>query len=251
MTRKGAVYPVVEEELDAQRKILQELNGWISLTSSSFAAPSMMVTKKDAASGQKHFPKTATVMLEQVLELLEEKEMYPKKSECHFECGELESLGYTVSARGVTPSTEKARAVEIWPETLYNDTQVNQFLGTVKYSRLCMGPEFAEVARLLVDLTKKEQLFIWEAKHTAALRALKPRLINYAVLQIPDPAKPCVLKTDASGFAIQAVLAQDAKPSGFLCKKMSKVEQWHAICDQELLALVRALKTWRRLFLTR
>ncbi|KAL8439057.1 hypothetical protein Efla_007548 [Eimeria flavescens] len=114
---------------------------------------------------------------------------------------------------------------------------------------MSMRPEFAEFARPLVDLTKKGQPFIWEAKHTAAVRALKHRLINYTVLQIPDPANPFVLKLDASGCAIGAVLEQDGKPLGFLSKKMREFEQRYAIYDQELLALVTALERWRRLLL--
>ncbi|KAL8430022.1 hypothetical protein Efla_001377 [Eimeria flavescens] len=137
---------------------------------------------------------------------------------------------------------EKVRAIEIWPETLSNDNQGKQFLGTVSCCRLFMRPEFAEVARAVVDLTKKGQPFIWEAKHTAAVRALKHRVINYTVSQIPDPAKPYALKTDASGCAVRAKLEQDEKPLGFLSKKMAEVEQRYAIYDKELLALVRALE---------
>ncbi|KAL8426925.1 hypothetical protein Efla_006009 [Eimeria flavescens] len=57
LPRKKAVYRVVGEELEAQRKSLQQLkeNKWRSLTSSPFAAPFMVVTKKDDASGQKQF----------------------------------------------------------------------------------------------------------------------------------------------------------------------------------------------------
>ncbi|KAL8454864.1 hypothetical protein Emed_000003 [Eimeria media] len=57
MPRKGVVYRIMGEELEAQRQILQELkaNRWISLTQSPFAAPSMIVSKKDDASGNKQF----------------------------------------------------------------------------------------------------------------------------------------------------------------------------------------------------
>ncbi|KAL8440066.1 hypothetical protein Efla_004050 [Eimeria flavescens] len=101
--------------------------------------------------------------------------------------------------------------------------QVMQFLGTVNYCRMFMGPDFAEVARPLMDLTKKGKPYIWEGKHAAAVRALKHRLLKCNVLQIPDREKPYVLKSDASAFAIGGVLEQDEKPLCFLSKKMSEV----------------------------
>ncbi|CDJ41579.1 hypothetical protein ETH_00022645 [Eimeria tenella] len=53
--------------------------------------------------------------------------------------------------------------------------------------------------------------------------------------------KPFELYTDASGYAIRAVLEQDGKPSGFLSQIMSPTQQRYSIYDQELLALVMAL----------
>lgn len=48
--------------------------------------------------------------------------------------------------------------------------------------------------------------------------------MNYVTLQVPDPATPYVLKSDASGYAVGAVLEQDARPMGFLSKKMIPAE---------------------------
>ncbi|KAL8435352.1 hypothetical protein Efla_006982 [Eimeria flavescens] len=55
MPRKGAVYRLGGEELEAQRRSLQELkeNKGVSLTSSPYAASSMMVSGKDDDSGQR------------------------------------------------------------------------------------------------------------------------------------------------------------------------------------------------------
>ena len=360
---KGAVYRLAHAELEAQREILSQLKAakWITLTSSPFAAPSMIVSKKDDASGKQQFrmvinyqelnsmtispeyplptiqdildmlhgAKIFTIMdmeqgfhqirmdphdqyktafrtcmgqyefkvmpfglrgapgtfqavmnhmffnyigrgviaylddllvyspdveshaklLERVLQILHNNKMYPKISKCHFGCDSIEYLGYRVSSSGITPSPEKVEAIRIWPEILQNDTQVKQFLGTVNYCRMFMGPAFADIARPLVELTKKETPFEWKDKHTAAVKTLKNLLINYVTLQVPDPSKPYVLRTDASGYAVGGVLEQDGKPLGYLSKKMSEAEQRYAIYDQELLALIRALEKWRRLLL--
>ncbi|CDJ36208.1 uncharacterized protein EMH_0070200 [Eimeria mitis] len=110
-----------------------------------------------------------------------------------------------------------------------------------------MGPTFAEVAKPLVDLTRKNSTFSWTENHTAAVRQLKRLLSEYTILQIPDPNKPYTLYTDASGYAIGAVLEQEEKPVGFLSQVMTATQQRYSIYDQEPLALITALDKWRHL----
>ncbi|KAL8443311.1 hypothetical protein Emed_006916 [Eimeria media] len=186
-------------------------------------------------------------LLRKVVGILEDNQMYPKISKCRFGAASIEYLGYTVSCQGITPSTEKIEAIKVWPDQLPNDTCVRQFLGAVNYCRMFMGPAFADIARPLNDLLRKGQKFSWEDRHTSAVKTFKERLINYTTLQVPDPSKPYVLRTDASGYAVGAVLEQENKPLGFLSKRMNDTEMRYAIYDQELLALIRALEKWRRL----
>ncbi|CDJ50586.1 hypothetical protein EBH_0085480 [Eimeria brunetti] len=131
--------------------------------------------------------------------------------------------------------------MKAWPEVLENEKQIRQFLGTVNYCRMFMGPDFAKVARPLVDLTRKGAPFQWTDTHTQAVRRLKQRLIDYTTLQIPDTTKPFELYTDASGSAIVAVLEEAGQPIGFLSQAMTPTQQKYSIYDQELLALVAAL----------
>ena len=57
------------------------------------------------------------------------------------------------------------------------------------------------------------------------------------------------MHTDASGFAIGAVLQQDQgkglQPIAFLSKKMLDAETRYPVHEQELLAIIHALSTWR------
>ena len=116
--------------------------------------------------------------------------MYPKFPNCQFGTRSIEYLGYSVSAEGIKPSKDKILAIEPWPEALNNDTQVKQFLGTVNYCRMFMGPAFSELGKPLVELTKKSQSFKWTEEHTNSVRALKRQLVTFTVLQTPDPSKP-------------------------------------------------------------
>ena len=57
------------------------------------------------------------------------------------------------------------------------------------------------------------------------------------------------MSTDASGFAIGAALCQDQgkglQPIAYLSKKMLPAERNYPVHEQELLAVVCALKEWR------
>ena len=90
---------------------------------------------------------------------------------------------------------------------------MKQFLGTTNYGRRFMGPEFADVARPLVELTKKGATFAWSQKHSETMRNFKNRLFEYTMLQIPDPTEPYQLCTDASGYAVGTVLEQTLNQS--------------------------------------
>ncbi|KAL8274914.1 hypothetical protein Esti_001114 [Eimeria stiedai] len=168
---------------------------------------------------------TATVekhlrLLDSVLARLLQHKMSPKLEKCKYAARSIEYLGCRVGADGIHPSMEKVSAIALSPTELANETQT------------------------AVATTEAEGTFQWTAAHSSAVQALKDRLIHYIKLSLPDLTKPFILRTDASGVAIGAVLEQDDKPLGFLSKRLSdaKMLYWH---DQELLAIVRALKRWR------
>ncbi|CDJ48431.1 hypothetical protein EBH_0020380 [Eimeria brunetti] len=186
-------------------------------------------------------------LLQQVLSIFLDQQFYPKFCKCKFAKRELTYLGYTVSAEGIKPAADKIQVIKAWPEVLENETQIRQFLGTVNYCHMFMGPDFARVARPLVDLTRKGAPFQWTDAHTQAVRHLKQRLVDYTTLQIPDTTKPFELYTDVSGYAIGAVLEQASQPIGFLSQAMTPAQQKYSIYDQELLALVSALDKWAHL----
>ena len=182
-----------------------------------------------------------------VLSALRKHQMFPKFTKCRFARTQLEYLGYSIGADGIKPSMDKIKDVLLWPEQLKDVGQVQQFLGLVGFVRIFMGTRFADMAKPLTDLIKKGVKFEWRPEHTAAIQQLKRRLVDYTVLQIPDPAKPYTLWTDASGHSLGAVLLQDGKPLGFISKKMKEHELRYSTYQQELLALLTALKKWEHL----
>ena len=69
------------------------------------------------------------------------------------------------------------------------------------------------------------------------------------VLAIPDPAKPFTITTDASDYAIGAVLSQDFRkgdqPIAYKSRKMTAAELNYPIHKKELLAIIHAIRLWR------
>ena len=148
------------------------------------------------------------VLLRTVLSIFLTNQFYPKFRKCQFASQELTYLGYTVSADGIKPAADKIEAIRVWPEVLENETQVRQFLGTVNYRRMFMGPDYADISRPMVTLTRKDTPFHCTDAQTQVVRQLKQRLIDYTTLQ---RGNRCTCKSISSKFCDCPRLANDQK----------------------------------------
>src|SRR6201999_4625655 len=104
----------------------------------------------------------------------------------------------------------------------------------------------------LNDLTKKCTKWTWEEKHQIAFDVLKSHVTSAPILIQPDVHQPFKLETDASDYAIGAVLSQRCedekwRPVGYISKSLSDAERNYPIHDKELLSVIRALEEWRHL----
>ena len=77
---------------------------------------------------------------------------------------------------------------------------------------------------------------------------MKTALQAAPVLQLADPTRPYIVTTDASDFAMGAVLSQvwddGEHPVAYESRKMNAAEQNYAMHERELLAIIHALRTW-------
>jgi hypothetical protein len=84
---------------------------------------------------------------------------------------------------------------------------------------------------------------------------LKFKLTNTPLLQYPDFNKPFILTTDASGYAIAAILSQGKlghdKPVAYASRTLNKADLNYATVEKELLAIVWACKHFRPYLLGR
>jgi len=90
----------------------------------------------------------------------------------------------------------------------------------------------------------------WTRQADLAFRKLKRTFTEAPIPQHFDPAKPIILRTDASGFGIAGILNQYdgfgvLRPVNFYSRKYSSAEQNYDTYDPELLAIVETLEQWR------
>ena len=149
----------------------------------------------------------------------------------------MEYLGVIVGKGQVKMDPVKVQAIANWPEPT-NFTELCSFLGFGNYYRNFI-PNYSCIMQPLHDTMKKhngpknppfDQLYWWSPPpQQAAFNLFKQLFISYPVLQHPDPAKWYILDTDASQFAMGAVLSQKypnrRHSIAYFSKSLSPAEQ--------------------------
>ena len=186
--------------------------------------------------------------LRKVFQKLKESGLKLQPKKCHFICPEVEYLGYTLNQDGISPPIKKVDAIKNIPQPKsVRDIQV--FLGLTGYFRrhIC---RYAEIARPLTDLIRKNEPFNWGESQQKAFDRLKDSLVSAPVLKPPDFQKKFYLSTDASNLAIAGVLQQkDEKgklyPVCYTSRKLKGPETRYSTTEKELLAILFAVEYFR------
>ena len=131
-----------------------------------------------------------------------------------------------------------------------NVTELRSFLGLCGYYRNFVNG-FSAIVAPLSELLKHERKYEWREAQQTAFERIKQAITSGPVLALPDPAQTIrmTVTTDASGFAVGATLEQQGRPIAFLSKKMNDAEKRYPVHEQELLAMVLALREWRHYLL--
>ena len=96
------------------------------------------------------------------------------------------------------------------------------------------------------QLCEKGQTFTWATAAENAFHQLKVALTEAPVMVYSLPGIPFILDTDASNWAIGAVLSQaqqrEERVIAYFSKSLSKPERQYCVTRKELLAVVQAIK---------
>ena len=203
----------------------------------------ILVYSKDLEGHVTHVRKT--------LEILRQNQLYAKVSKCAFFQSSVEYLGHIVSAEGLAVDPAKVKAVQEW-KVPTSVTEIRSFLGLAGYYRRFI-PQFAKIAAPLTNLTRKNTPFTWSLREGEAFKELKEVLQHAPVLQLADPTRDYIVTTDASDFAMGAVLSQvwedGEHPIAYESRKMNATKMNYPTHERELLAVIHALRVWRHYLL--
>jgi hypothetical protein len=183
-----------------------------------------------------------------VLAKLRTANLYAKAEKCEFDRDKVEFLGYRVGVNGISMDNSKLDSIQDWPVPR-SVKEVQSFLGFANfYRRFILG--YSKIAHPLTQLTKKDVPFVFSDDTRAAFQTLKDAFTTAPVLSHHQPGIQCVLETDASDYAIGAVVSQrqgkHLHPIVFFSRKLTPVELNYEIHDKELLAVVDGFKQFRQ-----
>jgi hypothetical protein len=158
----------------------------------------------------------------------------------------VEYLGVIISEGQVRMDPIKVNGIMDWP-TPKIKCDIQSFLGLCNFYRQFIH-HFSDVAHPLNELTGNTP-FNWTSECQNAFDDLKTCIMTALILTIPNNKDKFQLETDASDYAMGAVLSQCQegkwKPIGFMWKSMNDGEQKYDIYNQELLAIITALKMFQ------
>src|SRR5437868_11426355 len=162
-------------------------------------------------------PKAHRRHVAEVLEQLQKHGLYAKLSKCKFSTDTVEFLGFMIGPDGMAMESSHMEMILKWPvPCTYREIQV--FLGFTNFYRRFIA-NYSKIATPLTALLKgskngkKTGPYILMKEVKDVFRKLKATFATVPVLQHFDPEKPIRIETNASGFAVAAILSQPGTPT--------------------------------------
>ncbi|XP_057869133.2 uncharacterized mitochondrial protein AtMg00860-like [Cryptomeria japonica] len=177
--------------------------------------------------------------LERVLCTLQQNSLYANFSKCSFGQTSISYLGYIIDAHGVQVDPVKVEVLFKWP-TPSNITELRSFLGLANFYRKFIL-HYSDIATPLHQLKKTSVAFKWTKIHSQVFNTLKEKLCSTPVLVLPDLSQPFEIETDASHYALGAILKQNDHHVAYHSEKFSFAKRNYSTNDKELYALVQAI----------
>ncbi|POM63967.1 Putative retroelement [Phytophthora palmivora] len=161
---------------------------------------------------------------------------------------EIKVLGCFVSRVGVRADPGKVKAIAAWP-TPRSQKDLRKWLGLAYYLHK-YSTGYAQLARPLSDLLKKDADWVREQQHQYAFDSIKASLQQAPVLALPDENKSFSVVCDASDYAIGCALLQKddeghERVISFQSRQLKAAERNYPVHDKELLAMKYALVKFR------
>ena len=184
-----------------------------------------------------------------VLDRLRQADLKLNISKCTWFAQEVLILGHVVSYNRIAMDPRKIEAIRNWKEPT-NKKGVHSFLGLCNFYRELHPSNFAKCAAPLYNLLKKDVEFDMSPDCKNSFKELKAILTSDLVVRPPDFTKEFFLNTDASGYAIGAILGQKDEEGkeyviAYASRLLKNAEKHYSVTEKECLAVVWATKHFR------
>ncbi|MBW0539913.1 hypothetical protein O181_079628 [Austropuccinia psidii MF-1] len=182
-----------------------------------------------------------------VLARLRANNLFAKASKWLFHVSSVQYIGYVVSSEGLKMDKAKFQKILNWTPTR-NLKALQSFLGFANFYRRLIKNYSMKISSL-TSFLKKDSCFPLNEAALRQFHQLKEALAIAPILSHFDPSLPTIVETDASDYALGAVLSHISDsgkhPIAFDSRKLLPAELKYEIHDKELLCIVWALKHWR------
>lgn len=185
--------------------------------------------------------------LEAVFDRLEMFNLRINREKSFFARESVKFLGHVIVPGGIQADPEKTAAIANMAIP-HNVKHLKSFLQTSSWFRRFI-PNYAEVAKPLTDLLKKDCVWMWTPRQQEAFDNIRQLLVSPPILRQADETKPFILRTDSSGYCLGAVLMQgekqDERPVEYASRLLISAERNYTTTEREALAVVWAVNKFR------
>ena len=157
----------------------------------------------------------------------------------------------TLTKDGLQMDANKWQVIQNWPQPK-NVMELQSFLGSVNYLSKFI-PHLSSFRKLLQDLLKSSNEFVWLKVHDEAFKTLKNAIVKDVTLKYFDSNLPIYIETDASKKGIGVVMLQpgdsventsysevpnNLRPVFYASKTLTATESNYSNIKQEMLGVV-------------
>lgn len=189
-------------------------------------------------------------MLNRLFSKIREAGLTIRPSKCFLGYETVSFLGHTIGNGNVQPQDCTIQRILDFPSPV-TKKQLRSFLGLVGWYQKFI-PNYSSITAGLTNLLQKKQpnKLKWEEDHERAFKELKVRITSKPLLRSPNLNLPFIVQTDASAYAVGAVLMQEFEdgrfPIAFASRKLQPRETRYSVCERECLAIVFAINKFDR-----
>lgn len=182
--------------------------------------------------------------LGKIFNRLRETKLKIQIDKCSFLQHQTEFLGHILTPQGVKPNPKKVEIIQNL-KTPNTQRKIKSFLGMTGFYRKFIK-NYAKIAFPMTKFLKKnEKVNINDPNFIVAFQKLKDILINPPILRYPNFNRKFKLITDASNYALGAVLTQDGHPICYASRTLNDHEKNYSTIEKELLAIVWGTQYFR------